>query len=461
MYKTPKGFRLHIAIFGRRNVGKSSLVNVLTQQDVSIVSDVPGTTTDPVEKAMELLPIGPVLFIDTAGLDDVDALGKLRIKKTYKVFRRADIIVLVTEANLWGEYEEKVVEEAQGRNTPVLVILNKIDLFEANEKIKGRLKEIEIPYVETYALSRGWETTAKVKSELIKLLPADWITPPPIVADIIEPDDLVVLVIPIDKEAPKGRLILPQQQTIREILDGKASCLIVNERSIRKGIDNLKEKPKLVVTDSQAFGEVFASVPLHIPITSFSILFARLKGDLSEFIKGIEVIDELKPGDKILIAEACTHHPISDDIGRVKIPRWINQRIGGEIDFDVSSGRDFPQDLDRYRLIIHCGACMLNRKEMLSRIYEAKMQNIPITNYGVAIAYLHGGLERALAPLRDSGNETGDRPCMNKDTAQDERTGFCTASPRARRALQHLTVSQVQRPNGKGWKGINRPPKLR
>lgn len=410
MQKTTKGFRLHIAIFGRRNVGKSSILNALTRQEVSIVSEIAGTTTDPVEKPMELLPIGPVLFIDTAGLDDIGVLGEKRIAKTYKVFERADVIFLVSEANVWGKYEEKVLKEARKRKTPILVILNKIDLFEPKQCLKAKLDKEKICFVETcaclslqdasgQALSRNWETTAKIKNELIELLPNDWITPCPIIADLIEADDLIILVIPIDKEAPKGRVILPQQQTLREILDKEATVLVVNERNLSKAISNLKQKPKIVVTDSQAFEEVFVSTPLNILVTSFSMLFARCKGDLKQLVEGAKGIDGLNPGDKILIAEACTHHPIGDDIGRVKIPNWIAKRIGGKINFDIFSGHDFPADLKQYKLVIHCGACMLNRKEVLDRIYEAKSQGISITNYGVAIAYLHNKLERALEPF--------------------------------------------------------------
>lgn len=400
MYRTPKGFRLHIAIFGRRNVGKSSLLNVLTHQDVSIVSDKPGTTTDPVEKPMELLPIGPVLFIDTAGLDDVGALGELRTRRSYKVFERADVILLVTEANRWGEYEEIILEEARKRNTPILAVLNKIDIF-PDGRVKEKLEERKIPYVETCCSLQGsWDTTAKVKREIIKLLPEDWIVQKSILGDIVTSEDLVVLVIPTDKEAPKGRLILPQQQVIRDILDKKAFCLIANEKNLQEALDSLNKKPKLIITDSQAFKQVFDIVPPDIPLTSFSILFARFKGDLDELVKGAKKIDELKEGDKILICEACTHHPIGDDIGRVKIPRWINQKIKGKINFDVYTGHDFPEDVRQYKLIIHCGACTLNRKEMLSRIYEAKRQGIPITNYGTAIAYLHGELKRAIGPFR-------------------------------------------------------------
>jgi len=399
MTKAPKGIRLHIAIFGRRNTGKSSVLNALTHQDVSIVSDVAGTTTDPVEKTMELLPIGPVLFIDTAGLDDVGVLGELRIKKTYDVFGRADIVLLVTEANVWGEYEEKVIEETGKRNTPILVVMNKSDLFGPDENIKAKLDRKKIPHTEVSCLSYDWEVTHKIKSELIKLLPDDWIMPPPLITDLIKKGDTVILVIPVDKEMPKGRLILPEQQVLREILDKKASALVINEKELSQAIDNLKKKPALVVTDSQVFKEVFESTPSDIPVTSFSILFARFKGDIKELIKGAEKIDELKLHDKVLIAEACTHHPIGDDIGRIKIPRWINQRVRGHIDFDVCAGHDFPENLKQYKLIIHCGNCMLNRKETLSRIYEARRQGVPITNYGVAIAYVHDNLKRAIEPL--------------------------------------------------------------
>ena len=409
MQKTPKGLRLHIAIFGRRNVGKSSILNAITRQEVSIVSEVAGTTADPVEKPMELPPIGPVLFIDTAGLDDLGALGNLRIKKTYKVFERADIFLLVAEVGKWGKYEEVILEEARKRKAPILVILNKIDQFRPEQKNDAKcpqgkkLNKEKIPFIETCALNFCWEVTAKVKNAVIKLLPDDWINPVPVISDLIKKEDLVILVIPIDKEAPKGRLILPQQQTIREILDKKATCLITNEKDLPDSIHNLRQKPKMVVTDSQVFKEVFALTPKDIGVTSFSILLARSKGDLSELVEGAQKLDELKPQDKILIAEACTHHPIGDDIGRVKIPGWISQRIGGKINFDVFSGHDFPSNLNQYKLIIHCGGCMLNRKEILSRIYRARAQNIPITNYGIAIAYLHDGLERALQPFKSAG----------------------------------------------------------
>ncbi len=400
MKRTPKGLRLHIAIFGRRNVGKSSILNAITRQKVSIVSEVAGTTTDPVEKPMELLPIGPVLFIDTAGLDDSGALGNLRTKKTYEIFERADISLLIAEADKWTEFEEKILEETRRREIPVLVILNKIDLFKPDRSLKEKLNKEKIYFVETCALNDDWRTVAKIKNELIRLLPDDWINPTPIISDLINENDLIILVVPIDKEAPKGRLILPQQQTIREILDKKATCLIVNEKNLSSSIYNLKQKPKIVITDSQAFGDVFKQVPDNIPVTSFSILFARSKGDLDELVKGAQNLDDLRPHDKILIAEACTHHPIGDDIGRIKIPGWINRRIDGRINFDVFSGHDFPSDLEKYKLVIHCGACMFNRKETLTRILKCKEKKIAITNYGIAVAYLYNALDRALQPFK-------------------------------------------------------------
>jgi len=396
MYSTPKGLRIHISIFGRTNVGKSSFLNCLTQQDVAIVSSTPGTTTDPVEKPMELLPLGPVLFIDTAGLDDLTNLGKLRIEKTLKVFDRSDIVILVTEANKWTEYEDFVLSEAQKRNIPVLVALSKIDILEPSEEIKKNLKEKNIPFIEINNLLKNWDTVSNVKTKLLEILPNELIEQPPLISDKIKAKDLIILVMPQDKEAPKGRLILPQQQVLREILDINAMAFVINEKNLKPALDSLKIKPKLVITDSQVFDEVLKNVPEDIDITSFSIIFSRNKGDLKEFLEGVKFIDKLDDNDKVLISEACSHHPIGDDIGRCKIPRWIKEKIKKNINFEVYAGKDFPKDLKKYKLIIHCGACMLNRKEMMSRIYKAKTNNIPITNYGIAIAYLKNGLERAV-----------------------------------------------------------------
>ena len=397
MQRTPKGYRLHIAIFGRRNVGKSLILNTLTAQNVSIVSEFAGTTTDPVEKPMELLPLGPVVFLDTAGIDDVGALGKLRIERTYKVFDRSDVALVVTEADTWGEFEEKIVHELTERNIPFIVLLNKIDIVQPAAGIEGDLKARKIRFVETSA--KTGQGADKVRAELVKIVPEDWINPPTIIGDLLPPGEIAILVVPIDLEAPKGRLILPQVQTLRDILDNDAVGVIVKERELRDVLANLHKKPRIVVIDSQVFLKASADVPPDVWLTSFSILFARFKGDLPSFLEGIHAIETLQPGDKVMICEACTHHPIGDDIGRVKIPRWLQQVVGGKLEFGMFAGRDFPDDISDYKLIVHCGACMWNRREMLSRIYKAKDAGVPITNYGMTIAYVHGILERALQPF--------------------------------------------------------------
>lgn len=388
--------RLHIAIFGRRNAGKSSVLNALAQQNVSIVSEVAGTTTDPVEKSMELLPIGPVLFIDTAGIDDAGSLGALRVAKTYSVFERTDVAILVTEAHTWGDYEEGILEELTKRGIPCVVVFNKTDIFSTNEKARERLKGKGVLYCEICALKAGWDVTALIKGKIIELLPAEWITPPPILNDLVGRDGIVILVIPIDKEAPKGRIILPQVNTLRDLLDKNISVLVTNEKDLGRMLSAMKTRPSAVVTDSQAFEEVFRVVPDDIPVTSFSILFARQKGDLAELARGADAIDTLKPMDRVLIAEACTHHPIGDDIGRVKIPRWLDEHTGGPLQYTICSGHDYPDHIQEYKLIIQCGSCVFNRRECLSRIYKAKAQGVPVTNYGIAIAHLFGAKDRAL-----------------------------------------------------------------
>jgi [FeFe] hydrogenase H-cluster maturation GTPase HydF len=397
MKNTPKGLRLHIGIFGKRNVGKSSLLNAITRQNVSIVSDVAGTTTDPVEKPMEILPIGPVQFIDTAGIDDIGAIGEARIKKTLQVIERTDVAILVAIYDTWDDFENKLIDTFAENNTPVIVVFNKTDIFSPNEKLNQQLKEKKIIAVDTVAIEKiGID---KVIESLIQIVPEKYLMPSTIVGDLISPGALVVLVVPIDLEAPKGRLILPQVQTIRDILDNDAYCLVVKERELRDALDRLKYPPALVVTDSQAFLKVSGDTPDEIPLTSFSILFARLKGDLETFVKGALAIDKLKPGDRILIAEACAHHPIGEDIGRVKIPRWLRQYVGGDLHFDHIQGHDFPDDISKYSLIVHCGACTFNPKNLLSRIVKCKEAGVPITNYGVAIAYTLGIFERALKPF--------------------------------------------------------------
>jgi [FeFe] hydrogenase H-cluster maturation GTPase HydF len=395
--ETPKGLRLHIGLFGRRNVGKSSLLNAITRQNVSIVSNIAGTTTDPVEKPMEFLPLGPVLFIDTAGIDDTGALGELRIHKTRQIIDRTDLGVIVSEAGMWGGFEKQLVTELKTRNVPVVVVINKSDLAEPGEEVLSHLAEEKIPMVKTTAISG--KGILDLRQTLLDVAPVEFINHPAILGDLIGAGELAVLVIPIDKEAPKGRLILPQVQAIRDLLDSDAYCLVVKERELRHALERLKQPPKFVVTDSQAFLKAAADTPREIPLTSFSILFARFKGDLAELVRGTLAIEQLKPGDRILIAEACSHHPIAEDIGRVKIPRWLTQYVGGKLEFKTVQGHDFPEDLSSYHLVIHCGACMMNRREMLTRILRCRQAGVPMTNYGLTIAYSLGIFERALEPF--------------------------------------------------------------
>jgi [FeFe] hydrogenase H-cluster maturation GTPase HydF len=397
MKSTPKGMRLHIGLFGRRNVGKSSLLNALTRQNVSIVSNVAGTTTDAVEKPMEMLPIGPVLFIDTAGIDDVGALGEMRVQKTRQVFDRADIGIIVTEAGQWGEFEEAIFAELGKRNIPVIVVFNKTDLVPVEPNHLEHFQELKVPCVAT-AAERG-EGVLDLREALIRTVPDEFINPPSILGDLVPAGELAVLVVPIDMEAPKGRLILPQVQSIRDILDNDAYCLVVKERELRDALDRLNRPPALVVTDSQAFLKVAADTPEEIAMTSFSILFARFKGDLVEYVRGTMAIENLAPGDRVLIAESCTHHPIGEDIGRVKIPRWLQQYVGGKLEFTHMQGHDFPDDLASYKLVINCGSCMWNRREVLSRIMHCQQAGVPTSNYGLTIAYALGIFERALKPF--------------------------------------------------------------
>jgi len=388
--------RLHIGLFGRRNVGKSSLLNAITRQEVSIVSDFAGTTTDPVEKPMELLPLGPVLFIDTAGIDDVGALGELRARRTMQVFDRTDLGVLVTEAGAWGEYEDGILDEFLARKTPVVVVLNKIDLDEHPASVP-RLQELKITPVLTAAHER--RGILDFRQALLDAAPPDFIDNPTILGDLVSSGELAVLVVPIDKEAPRGRLILPQVQAIRDLMDTDALALVVKERELSHALEQLKAPPKLVVTDSQAFLKVAADTPPDVPMTSFSILFARFKGDLASQVEGTLAIENLKSGARILIAEACSHHPIAEDIGRVKIPRWLTQYVGGKLEIEHVQGHDFPDDLTGWDLVIHCGACTFNRRAMLARIMRAREAGVPLTNYGLVIAYSLGIFERALQPF--------------------------------------------------------------
>jgi len=397
MKTTPKGMRLHIGLFGRRNVGKSSLLNALTRQQVSIVSHVAGTTTDVVEKPMEMLPIGPVLFLDTAGIDDVGALGEMRVQKTRQVFDRTDIALIVAEAGQWGEFEAALLKEMQERGLPVVVVFNKMDALQPNPDHLQQLSAQQVPWVQT-AAEQG-AGILELREALIRTVPDEFINPPTILGDLVPPGELAVLVVPIDLEAPKGRLILPQVQAIRDLLDNDAYCLVVKERELRDALERLKGPPAVVVTDSQAFLKVAADTPDDVALTSFSILFARFKGDLVEYVRGTLAIENLAPGDKILVAESCSHHPIGEDIGRVKIPRWLQQYVGGKLDFTHVQGHDFPEDLRPYRMVISCGSCMWNRREVLARQLRCQQAGVPCSNYGLTIAYSLGIFERALKPF--------------------------------------------------------------
>ena len=398
MQSTPKGMRLHIGLFGRRNVGKSSILNAVTRQLTSIVSDTAGTTTDPVEKPMEMLPIGPVLFIDTAGIDDIGALGAKRVERTRQAIDRTDLAVIVAAAGEWGSFEEALAADFQHRRIPVLVVFNKADIARPGDGQRADLAARQIPFIEVSATAAD-DCRHRLREALIQILPEDYLQATAIAGDLVNPGDIVILVVPIDLEAPKGRLILPQVQTIRDLLDHDACCMVVKERELREAINRLRTPPALVITDSQAFLKVAADTPDNVRLTSFSILFARLKGDLNTFAQGAMAIDRLQSGDRILIAEACTHHQIGDDIGRVKIPRWLTQYVGGKLQVDHIQGCDFPDDLSPYRLVIHCGSCTFNRRNLLSRIEKCTAAGVPVTNYGLAIAKSLGIIERALSPF--------------------------------------------------------------
>lgn len=395
--ETPSGDRVHIGIFGRRNAGKSSIINAITGQDVAIVSDVKGTTTDPVAKAMELLPLGPVKIFDTPGLDDEGELGQERMKRSLQVLNKSDMALLIVDGTEGlGDLEQELIEKFAEKKTPYLVVYNKIDLLDAPvlEELKIKAAGPTDICVSAVTGEKIWE----LKELIAKTAPTEDMKLR-LVGDLLDPSDLAVLVIPIDKAAPKGRLILPQQQTIRDILEANAMAIMTKEDRLKETLESLNKKPKLVITDSQAFGSVSKDTPEDIPLTSFSILFARLKGDLELMVKGVKALDELKDGDTVLISEGCTHHRQCDDIGTFKIPNWIRNKTGKNLEFEFTSGGSFPEDLTKYALIVHCGGCTLNEKEMKHRIYKAAVQNVPITNYGVLIAHIQGILKRSLGPF--------------------------------------------------------------
>lgn len=394
--KTPSANRLHIGIFGKRNMGKSTLINALTGQNLAIVSEYAGTTTDPVYKAMEILPIGPCVIIDTAGLDDIGDLGELRVKKSLEVIRKTDIAVVTTTGEGFSDFDRNIIGLLEEKSIPFVVAVNKVDTVEVKEEFLEELQGLKYEFVLISAIEK--RGISELKELLIKNSPKEF-EQPTILGDLINPGESVVLVIPIDTGMPKGRLILPQVQTMRDILDNDGVFHVCKERELRWTLDKLREKPKLVITDSQEFAKVSADTPEDILLTSFSILFARYKGDLFKLVQGAKALKNLKKDAKVLIAEACTHHAQPDDIGRVKIPRWIKQNVHSDIHFDFCAGRDYPDNIEEYDLVIHCGGCTLNRKEMLSRIEASNERGVPVLNYGLCIATLNGILDRALKPF--------------------------------------------------------------
>ena len=394
MNKTPNGERIHIALFGRRNAGKSSLLNAMTGQNIAIVSEIKGTTTDPVSKAMEILPLGPVLLIDTPGLDDTGELGEERIRKTQSVLNKTDIALIVidgTQTDGDFHWEEELIALIRRKNLPYLLVINKYDQWkDLNLKLPFE-SDIDVSAKTGYHIS-------ELRELLATKVPHEEMTGR-LVGDLLQSNDQVVLVIPIDSAAPKGRLILPQQQVIRDVLESGATAVVCRDSELSDTLKRMKEKPKLVITDSQAFAAVSAATPEDIPLTSFSILFSRYKGDLETQLAGISAVEHLQDGDRILMAEGCTHHRQCEDIGTVKIPRWLQEFTGKKLIFETCSGGQFPADLSSYRLVVHCGGCTLNKKEMAFRIAECQDQNIPIVNYGTLIAHLKGVLARSIEPF--------------------------------------------------------------
>lgn len=389
---SPKGERIHIALFGKRNAGKSSIINALTGQQLAVVSDVKGTTTDPVYKAMELLPLGPVVFIDTPGLDDEGELGKLRVEKAQEVLRKTDIALLVIDgAEDASAEDDALLAQLKARKIPYLVVVNKLDLVKETEAYQKRHPSPDVLWVST----QTGEGIHELKERIATLVPAEE-DKFQLVGDLLHPVDIVVLVVPIDKAAPKGRLILPQQQVIRDVLEADAIAVVTKEYELRETLASLGKRPRMVITDSQVFAKVSADVPNDVPLTSFSILFARYKGDLEELVRGVRAVERLQDGDTVLIAEGCTHHRQCDDIGTVKIPRWLQQSTGKKLHFETSSGASFPADLSRYALVVHCGGCTLNRREMQYRLRTVAEKGIPIVNYGILIASMQGILKRSV-----------------------------------------------------------------
>lgn len=405
MINTPRGNRVHIAIFGRTNAGKSSIINRITNQNISLVSDMKGTTTDPVYKAMELLPIGPVVFIDTAGVDDISEIGSLRVEKTREILNKMDVALLIISSELLLEkqdlnYEREWLEEIKKREKPFIVVLNKIDLL-PEEKVEEIVKDVEkrLQCEVSGITTLSGENVGKIKEKLIEYSPKI-LNEERLIGDKLKRGDKVLLVAPQDIQAPKGRLILPQVQVIRDILDNGGIPTVVTLDNLEEGLKIFGGKPDLVITDSQVFGVVNKKVAREIPLTSFSIIMARAKGDLETLYNGAKAINNLKKGDKVLIAEACTHHQLKGDIAREKLPHLLQNKVG-ELEIENCSGKDFPQDISKYSLVIHCGSCMLNRAETLSRLGECSDKDLPITNFGMAIAEINGILDRVMEIFKE------------------------------------------------------------
>lgn len=395
--RATRGFRLHVGLVGRRNVGKSSLINALMRQEVAIVSPTPGTTTDPVSRPMELQPIGPVLLIDTAGVDDSGELGALRVERTHAQLDRCDVVLLVASTGIWGRVEEDLLADLRRRDLPVIVAFNQGDRGEPEHWLVQALRAHGAAVVVVSAVTGAG--LDDLRAAIVAAAPVPVTRPAALLADLVGPGGLALLVVPIDKEAPVGRLIMPQVQAIRDLLDGDAHCLVVKEDGLAAALARLRTPPDLVVTDSQAFAQVAAIVPAEVPLTGFSVLMSRQRGDLALQAAGAAALDRLRPGDRVLIAEACSHHPVEDDIGRVKLPRWLDELAGGPLAFETVQGHDFPSDLTPYAVVVHCGACTLNRREMTARLQQCRRAGVPVTNYGLAIARRFGVLERALAPF--------------------------------------------------------------
>ncbi len=397
MSTTPRGERLIIALLGRRNAGKSSLINAMIGQEVAIVSETPGTTTDPVAKHYELAPLGPVTFYDTAGVDDEGELGQKRVDSARKILYRADLVIFINDGSKFDKHELDMLNQIREMKIPLLMVFNKADISQAGAANIHYCEDLKIPYVSLSAKDKtGIE---EAKAALVKLAPKSGQEERVILSDIIKPKDRIILVCPIDSAAPKGRLILPQVQTLREILDNNAIGIVVKDTELKASLAMLSEPPDLVVTDSQVIGQVNLETPEPIELTTFSILFARYKGELDILLTGIDAIDLLKDGDKVMIAEACSHHAQEDDIGRTKIPRWISEYTGKKLKFEVYAGHDFPENLEDFALCVHCGGCMINAAEMNRRILECHRRKVPITNYGLLISKVHGAFDRAIAPL--------------------------------------------------------------